>query len=96
MPNNWSPDSWREKTISQQPVYTDQEKLQETLERLAALPPLVTSWEIENLKDQLGAASRGEAFLLQGGDCSESLDDCRNESIAVSYTHLTLPTNREV
>ena len=81
MPNHWSPDSWREKTISQQPVYTDQEKLQETLERLAALPPLVTSWEIENLKDQLGAASRGEAFLLQGGDCSESLDDCRNESI---------------
>ena len=81
MPNNWSPDSWREKTISQQPVYPNQELLHDSLKRLAALPPLVTSWEIENLKDQLGAASRGEAFLLQGGDCSESLDDCRNESI---------------
>ena len=81
MPKNWSPDSWREKTISQQPVYPDQEKLQNSLKRLAALPPLVTSWEIESLKDQLAAASRGEAFLLQGGDCSESLDDCCNESI---------------
>lgn len=81
MSDSWSPDSWRKKTASQQPVYPDQEKLQDTLRRLALLPPLVTSWEIENLRDQLAAASRGEAFLLQAGDCSESLDDCETDAI---------------
>ncbi len=55
--------------------------MDETLGRLAKLPPLVTSWEIESLKSQLAQAARGEAFLLQGGDCSESLDDCDSDSI---------------
>src|SRR5204863_5980704 len=40
------------------------------------LPPLVTSWEVEGLKAQLAQAQRGEAFLLQGGDCAESFADC--------------------
>ena len=78
---SWSPDSWRKKIVKQQPVYLDQEHLDQTLGRLAKLPPLVTSWEIESLKSQLAQAARGEAFLLQGGDCSESLDDCETESI---------------
>jgi 3-deoxy-7-phosphoheptulonate synthase len=43
---------------------------------------LVTSWEIENLKQQLAAATRGERFLLQGGDCSENFDDCESGAIA--------------
>ena len=78
---SWSPDSWRKKIVKQQPVYLDQEHLDQTLARLAKLPPLVTSWEIESLKSQLAQAARGEAFLLQGGDCSESLDDCETDSI---------------
>jgi len=53
-----------------------------TLAQLAKLPPLVTSWEIENLKQQLAEAARGERFLLQGGDCSESFDDCESAAIA--------------
>lgn len=81
MSDNWSPDSWREKTATQQPQYPDEARLKEVLNRLALLPPLVTSWEIENLKSQLGAASRGDAFLLQAGDCSESLDDCKTNAI---------------
>ena len=81
MPNKWSPSSWHDKIITQQPVYPDHEKLDDTLERLAKLPPLVTSWEIENLKHQLGEASEGRSFLLQGGDCSESLEDCETDSI---------------
>jgi len=48
---------------------------------LTKLPPLVTSWEIESLKDQLAEAAEGKAFLLQGGDCSENLDDCETDSI---------------
>ncbi|MEL7496505.1 MAG: 3-deoxy-7-phosphoheptulonate synthase class II [Planctomycetota bacterium] len=81
MPQDWSPKSWQSKLIKQQPVYPDADKLQETLKRLAKLPPLVTSWEIERLKLQLAEAAEGRAFLLQGGDCSESLDDCETDSI---------------
>ena len=82
MSTQWSPKSWQSKTVKQQPTYPDQEQLQGALDRLTKLPPLVTSWEIESLKDQLAEAAEGKAFLLQGGDCSET----------VSYTHLTLPT----
>lgn len=79
--DTWSPDAWRKKIAKQQPVYDDQHKLQEVLDRLAKLPPLVTSWEIEKLKNGLARAGTGQAFVLQGGDCSESLDDCSNDSI---------------
>ncbi len=81
MQNHWSPGSWRNKKITQQPSYPDTDHLQDTLRRLAKLPPLVTSWEIENLKNQLAEATDGKAFLLQGGDCSESLHDCETDSI---------------
>lgn len=77
----WTPESWRQKIAKQQPVYGDQEKLQDVLGRLANLPPLVTSWEVENLKKQLAAAGEGKAFIIQGGDCSENLDDCSTEAI---------------
>ena len=78
---SWTPDSWTGKPCKQQPQYEDARYLQETIGRLSKLPPLVTSWEIENLKEQLAAASEGRAFLLQGGDCSESLDDCETDAI---------------
>ena len=80
----WRPESWQQKTAAQQPVYPDPAALQRVLAHLAKLPPLVTSWEIENLKRQLAEAARGERFLLQGGDCSESFDDCESDVIAAS------------
>jgi 3-deoxy-7-phosphoheptulonate synthase len=79
---NWTPSSWQQKPALQQPVYPDQRGLTTALEQLAKLPPLVTSWEVENLKHQLAECSRGERFLLQGGDCSESFADCESDSIA--------------
>ena len=78
----WHPDSWQEKPAAQQPVYPDPEALQIVLRQLSHLPPLVTSWEVETLKQQLAEAVRGERFLLQGGDCSESFEDCSSGSIA--------------
>ena len=78
----WSPDSWRGKPLKQRIAYLDQDALRIALADLAKLPPLVTSWEVEALKQQLAAASRGEKFLLQGGDCSESFDDCQASIIA--------------
>jgi 3-deoxy-7-phosphoheptulonate synthase len=79
--SDWTPSSWQKKVVTQLPTYPDAEALSSALGRLAKLPPLVTSWEIESLKDQLAEAAEGKAFLLQGGDCSESLEDCDNDSI---------------
>jgi 3-deoxy-7-phosphoheptulonate synthase len=78
----WAPELWQSKPAAQQPVYPDPAKLNGVLTQLAKLPPLVTSWEIENLKQQLAAATRGERFLLQGGDCSENFEDCESSAIA--------------
>ena len=79
---DWSPDSWRSKAAAQQAQYPDDEALRRVVKEIAALPPLVTSWEVEALKQLLGRAARGEAFLLQGGDCAESFDDCGPDAIA--------------
>ncbi|MEZ4598151.1 MAG: 3-deoxy-7-phosphoheptulonate synthase class II [Chloroflexota bacterium] len=79
---DWTPDSWRARRAAQQPAYADGEALARAVAELAALPPLVTSWEIESLKKQLAAAAAGRAFLLQGGDCAETLADCTSAAIA--------------
>ena len=78
----WSPSSWLTKPASQQASYGDPAALARVVDEIGRLPPLVTSWEIENLKGELASAARGETFVLQGGDCAESFDDCRAEPIA--------------
>jgi 3-deoxy-7-phosphoheptulonate synthase len=78
---NWSPRSWRSRPIKQQPDYADAPLLDEVLADVAKLPPLVFVGEVENLKRQLGAAGRGEYFVLQGGDCAERFQDCNKEAI---------------
>jgi len=79
--SDWTPISWQTKTATQLPDYPDPEALQHAVDRLSKLPPLVTSWEVEALKQNLAAAARGDCFLLQGGDCAESFDDCESEKI---------------
>jgi 3-deoxy-7-phosphoheptulonate synthase len=79
--NTWRPDSWRSRPAVQQPQYPDEAKLQAALERLGHLPPLVTSWEVNNLREGLAEAQLGRRFVLQGGDCAESFADCRPEII---------------
>ncbi len=78
----WSPESWREKPAQQLPSYPDADALEQALVKLRSLPPLVTSWEIERLKSYIADAQRGEVFILQGGDCAETLDECRSDVIA--------------
>ena len=78
----WTPDSWQRLPALQQPVYKDSARLQRVLAELSRLPPIVVSWEIDALKDELAAAQRGERFLLQGGDCAESFTDCDSDTIA--------------
>ena len=65
----------------QQVEYADSEQLEAVLGELARQPPLVTSWEIESLRTQLAEAAEGQRFLLQGGDCAERFDDCRDDII---------------
>ena len=77
----WSPSSWQSKPALQQPAYADAAALQRALAEVAAMPPLVTSWEIEALRSQLADAARGERFLLQGGDCCEAFSDCTPDAI---------------
>lgn len=63
------------------PVYPNQAHLDRVLAQLRELPPLVTSWEIESLRDQLAEVAEGRRFLLQGGDCAESFAECRPDVI---------------
>lgn len=70
--NNWHIDSWRKLPIKQQPEYIDTKHLNIIESELAKFPPLVSVDEIEKLKNELALVAKGEAFLLQGGDCAES------------------------
>jgi 3-deoxy-7-phosphoheptulonate synthase len=80
--NSWQPTSWQSRKAHQQPAYADTVALERAVADLSRLPPIVVSWEIENLRTRLAAAQRGEAFLLQGGDCAESFADCESDRIA--------------
>ena len=77
----WSPESWKTKPYAQEVAYDDAAAVDAVVARLRELPPLVTSWEIERLKLQLADAQLGKRFLLQGGDCAESVADCRSPVI---------------
>ncbi len=77
----WSADSWRSRPVRQQPAWPADGQLNDVLREIAALPPLVTSGEIAELKSQLSAAAAGERFLLHGGDCAESFESCSSSPI---------------
>ncbi|MEJ5168379.1 MAG: 3-deoxy-7-phosphoheptulonate synthase class II, partial [Arcobacteraceae bacterium] len=72
--NNWSPSSWRNFPIKQQPTYKDLEKLKKVEDELASYPPLIFAGEARSLKSKLANVVDGKAFLLQGGDCAESFN----------------------
>jgi len=80
--SGWTPDSWQRLPALQQPHYADPVRLGRVLGELARLPPIVVSWEVDQLKEELAAAQRGERFLLQGGDCAEGFTDCDSDTIA--------------
>ena len=80
--NSWHPASWQSRKAAQQPTYEDPEALARVVSELARLPPIVVSWEVENLRERLAAVQRGEGFLLQGGDCAESFIECESDRIA--------------
>ena len=82
LPDDWNPGSWRTRTALQLPVYPDAGDLARVQDELRTLPPLVTSWEIMALRQQLAEAQEGRRFLLQGGDCAENFADCNSAVIS--------------
>lgn len=79
---DWSLTSWQLRTYEQAPSYPDSLALESVVKKLSQLPPLVSSGEIHHLKHAIAKAGRSEAFILQGGDCAESFNDCRPDIIS--------------
>ncbi|OAP62240.1 hypothetical protein AYL99_04443 [Fonsecaea erecta] len=77
----WTPSSWKTKPIVQSVQYSDAKAFDASVQKLNTLPPLVTPQEIVKLKNELREVARGNAFLLQGGDCAELFDYCTQEMI---------------
>jgi 3-deoxy-7-phosphoheptulonate synthase len=71
-PDELGLDQWRTLPAAQQPEWPDEAVLREVALALAGMPPLVVPSEVEQLRSRLAAVARGEAFLLQGGDCAET------------------------
>jgi 3-deoxy-7-phosphoheptulonate synthase len=77
MPTTTSPidlDAWRTRPAAQQPEWPDPAALAAVAETLSTVPPIVAPYEVVALRERLAAVARGEAFLLQGGDCAETFD----------------------
>jgi len=100
MATEWHIDSWKEFEAAQQPDYPDHEHYESVITELKMQPPLVFAGEVRKLKDKLAMVSRGEAFLLQGGDCAEEFNQYHGKNIreklrillqmAIVLTHGTL------
>ena len=77
----WTPSSWQERAVKQQPTWPDPAALESSLKQIATLPPLVFAGEARSLQIELGRVASGNAFLLQAGDCAESFEDFSADNI---------------
>lgn len=73
-PTGWTPTSWRDRHVAQQPGWPDQAEYEAVLKEIARRPPLVFAGEIRTLRDRLADVCAGRSFLLQGGDCVETFE----------------------
>ncbi|GAA4080933.1 class II 3-deoxy-7-phosphoheptulonate synthase [Actinomadura miaoliensis] len=74
-------DAWRALPALQQPEWDDEAELRTVVEELAKQPPLVFAGECDQLKESLAAVARGEAFVLQGGDCAETFSGSTADAV---------------
>ncbi len=81
MGKSWTPDSWKILPAEQQPDWEKSEVYSKVISEISGYPPLVFAGEVRALKQQLGDAAQGNGFLIQGGDCAETFDDFRADSI---------------
>ena len=80
-PATWSPSIWHDRPAGQQPDWPDEAALDQAIKQLSALPPLVFAGEARHLTTALGEVSKGNAFLLQAGDCAESFHEFSADNI---------------
>ena len=85
MQEAWALDSWRSRPVQQMPEYPDPVALDRTVARLRQLPPLIFAGEALRLRKRLGEVARGNAFLLQGGDCAESFDEFSADNVRDTF-----------
>ncbi|HSX55104.1 MAG TPA: 3-deoxy-7-phosphoheptulonate synthase, partial [Sphingomonas sp.] len=81
----WTPDSWKSAEARQLPIYPDTAALDVATTQLASFPPLVFAGEARALTQELAKVARGEAFLLQGGDCAESFAEFHPNNIRDTF-----------
>jgi 3-deoxy-7-phosphoheptulonate synthase len=74
-------DTWRDLPTAQRPDWPDPADLRAVEAELAEQPPLVFAGECDQLKDRLAAVARGEAFVLQGGDCAETFSGSTDDAV---------------
>jgi 3-deoxy-7-phosphoheptulonate synthase len=71
----WSPDSWIHRDAEKRPPWPDEDALREVTKRLSRMPPLIYAGEARKLAAELDRVARGEAFVLQAGDCAETFGE---------------------
>ena len=81
----WQKTDWRSKPRIQMPDYADKTVLNAAEKQLSKYPPLVFAGEARSLRQKLASVSRGEAFLLQGGDCAESFEEFSADNIRDTF-----------
>nr|GEU64367.1 phospho-2-dehydro-3-deoxyheptonate aldolase 2, chloroplastic-like [Tanacetum cinerariifolium] len=81
----WTPESWQSKPALQLPEYPDKNEVESVLKILESYPPIVFAGECRKLEERLGEAARGDAFLLQGGDCAESFKEFKTDNIRDTF-----------
>ncbi|MDB5421865.1 MAG: phospho-2-dehydro-3-deoxyheptonate aldolase [Brevundimonas sp.] len=86
MNTRWTPESWRSKPVVHMPMdYPDARALTAVEDELRAMPPLVFAGEARTLTSKLAQVEKGEAFLLQGGDCAESFKEFSTDNIRDTF-----------
>jgi 3-deoxy-7-phosphoheptulonate synthase len=73
--------AWRGLPAGQQPDWPDRDRLNAVTGELASLPPLALADESDLLRERLAAVTRGEAFVLQGGDCAETFEGATADAV---------------
>ena len=85
MPKGWNKSGWRSKPRIQMPEYESMSALNAVEDKLSKYPPLVFAGEVRQMKRELGNVCRGEAFLMQGGDCAESFAEFNADTIRDTF-----------
>ena len=81
MSSEWTLESWKKFVAEQQPNWPDNELVQKVINEITSYPPLVFAGEVRTLNQHLADAAQGNGFLIQGGDCAETFNDFKADSI---------------